>query len=151
MRENDWIVPADFGMLERISEMEREIFSDPWSVQSLENCLKNPAFAFLALLDGQGELCGYLIGSLIETEGEICSLAVSPDRRREGIGGALLSAFLQMGEDRGCEQTFLEVRAGNAPALALYQSVGFVEYGRRKRYYRNPVEDAVLMVKNRED
>lgn len=149
MRENDRIIPADSGMLERISRMEREIFSDPWSVGSLENCLKNPAFTFLAAIDGQGELCGYLIGSLIAGEGEICTLAVLPERRREGIGRSLLNAFLETGKDRGCEQVFLEVRVGNSPALELYKSCGFAEYGRRKRYYRNPTEDAVLMVYTR--
>lgn len=150
MRSDDRIVPADAGMLERIAEMEREIFSDPWPLKSLENCLKNPAFIFLAARDGQGAVCGYLAGSLIPPEGEVCTLAVSPGRRREGIGRALLTAFLQKGVERGAERFFLEVRAGNASAIALYRSCGFIEYGRRKRYYRSPTEDAVLMALERE-
>lgn len=150
MKSGDRIVPADAGMLEKIGQLEREVFPDPWSVRSLENCLKNPAFAILAAIDGQGGLLGYLIGSLTPPEGEICTFAVSPGRRREGIGRALLIDFLQRGVEIGCEQVFLEVRAGNLPALTLYKSCGFVEYGRRKSYYRNPVEDAVLMVLTKE-
>lgn len=143
------ILPADAGMLERIAQMEREIFSDPWSLKSLESCLRNPAFAFLAAVNGQGEICGYLAGSLIPPEGEICTLAVSPELRRRGIGRALLAAFLEKGAELGCDRFFLEVRAGNIPAIALYKSCGFIEYGRRKRYYRDPTEDAVLMVKEK--
>lgn len=150
MREGDRIVRGDAGMLDSIADLERQIFTDPWSPRSLAGCLTNPAFTFLVTQDGQGEVCGYLIGSLIPPEGEICSLAVRQDRRRDGIGRALVTAFLHRCAELDCECVFLEVRAGNTPALSLYESCGFTEYGRRKNYYRNPTEDAVLMVLKKE-
>ncbi len=78
-------------------------------------------------------------------DGEILNLAVDPDHRRQGVAGMLVRKLLQ----RIAGPLFLEVRAGNRPALSLYKKLGFTETGQRRSYYRNPVEDAVIMVFSR--
>ena len=76
---------------------------------------------------------------------EILNLAVDPDHRRQGVAGILARKLLQ----RIAGPLFLEVRAGNRPALSLYKKLGFTETGQRRSYYRNPVEDAVIMLFSR--
>ena len=78
-------------------------------------------------------------------EGEIANLAVAPSARRHGIGAALLDASLGEARRRGVKQVYLEVRESNAAARALYERRGFSVVGRRKRYYRHPDEDALLL------
>ena len=73
------------------------------------------------------------------------TLGVLPDARQKGIGRALTTALLQHCRDQGVRQVFLEVRAGNEAALALYRDLGFKIIDRRRRYYRNPEEDAAIM------
>lgn len=144
------IVPANRDMMKQVAQLERETFPDPWSAEDLSACLENPAYLILAAEDGGGEIRGYLIGILIPCEGEICRVAVPPEKRRQGIGRELLSEFMRYGARTGCDRYFLEVREGGEPARALYRSVGFEEYGRRKNYYRHPTEDAILMVLGKE-
>ena len=141
------IVPADRGMIGEIVELDRAAFSDPWMTADLENALGNALLCTLAATDGEGRICGYITGSLLPPEGEIWRLAVRADCRRMGIGRALTEAFLGVGQDRACDRFFLEVRADNLPAIGLYRACGFVSYGLRKNYYRNPAQDAVLMRK----
>ncbi len=76
---------------------------------------------------------------------EILNLAVDPDHRRQGVAGILVRKLLQ----RIARPVFLEVRAGNRPALSLYKKLGFTETGLRRSYYRNPIEDAVIIVFSR--
>lgn len=78
-------------------------------------------------------------------EGEILNLAVSPAGRRHGLGRALVEQAVATLRERGVGQIYLEVRESNAPARALYAARGFKEVGRRKQYYRRPVEDAIVL------
>ena len=78
-------------------------------------------------------------------EGEILNLAVSPAGRRHGLGRALVEKAVATLRERGVGQIYLEVRESNAPARALYAARGFKEVGRRKQYYRRPVEDAIVL------
>ncbi len=95
--------------------------------------------------DPQGELLGVLAATRLEAETELEWLLVHPQRRRRGTGRALLHAWLAWAEARDAAVALLEVRASNAPALRLYESLGFVVNGRRTAYYHDPVEDALLM------
>ena len=72
-------------------------------------------------------------------------IGVHPRRRREGLGGRLMARFLTEAKDRGCTDIFLEVRADNGGAIALYRRAGFLENGLRRGYYKNPAADALLM------
>lgn len=139
------LLPATKELLSEIFLIEQSVFTDPWSDDSIHFCLDNPVFAFTVAVDGDDRVAGYLIGSLLPPEGEICSLAVRPDLRRQGIGGMLLSDFLQKGEALSCDRFFLEVRSSNLAAIGLYRSRGFEPYASRKKYYSRPVEDALLM------
>ncbi len=90
-------------------------------------------------------LCCYATGTLVADEAEIHRLVVAADLRRWGIGGALLSAVLDMLTTRGGRYCYIEVRASNTPALRLYRQTGFRPVGRRRNYYRDPQEDALLL------
>ena len=125
--------------------LERLCFAEPWSERALELFLGPDAVAF-AVRNGTGTV-GYGGMMLAPGEGQITNIAVHPDLRRRGIGRAILRALLDEAGRRGLEQVVLEVRVSNAGAIALYEGMGFLRAGLRKRFYRNPVEDAIVMVK----
>ena len=129
----------------RISELEESYFPDPWQRKDILSyiCSKD-GMCFTAL--DNGVPVAYLIGRLIAPEGEIYRIAVDEKYRGRGIGYRLLSYSLKTELGRGLESTFLEVRKSNVPARKLYLSYGFSEIGERKNYYKNPTEDAVLML-----
>jgi ribosomal-protein-alanine N-acetyltransferase len=95
--------------------------------------------------DLKGTPVGFLIGRIAADEFEILNMAVSGAHRRSGIASKLLESALDFSRITGCARSYLEVRASNGPAIALYARHGFTECGRRARYYRDPVEDAVLL------
>jgi ribosomal-protein-alanine N-acetyltransferase len=95
--------------------------------------------------DGAGRPLGYVVAMIAGPEAEIADLAVSPDARRRGIGRALIDRLLADLEAEHVTAVFLEVRESNHPARALYESRAFRAIGRRKGYYRLPVEDALLL------
>jgi [ribosomal protein S18]-alanine N-acetyltransferase len=92
-----------------------------------------------------GELMGFAVASLVPPEAELESIAVAPPFHRRGLARRLFAALTSELRLVQVAEVFLEVRASNFPALALYRSLGFVEMGRRSRYYHDPVEDALVM------
>jgi ribosomal-protein-alanine N-acetyltransferase len=92
-----------------------------------------------------GRTVGVLAGLFSGKEMEILNLAVPPRMRREGVASQLLDGALAAARNSGAEQAFLEVRASNAAAIALYERLGFRLAGRRKGYYKEPVEDALVL------
>lgn len=138
------VIPAGIEHAAAIARLEAAIFPDAWSEkQILSVLLSKLSMSFVAL--SEGEVVGYMLGSLIVPEGEILRIATHPERRRRGIGSRLLSEILRRMTAEGLEDVFLEVRAGNAPARGLYRDLGFTECGVRKKYYKDPEEDAILM------
>ncbi len=138
------IVPLSRPHLAGVAELERLCFSSPWSEQALELYLTD-GVAFVAG-DAGGQVLGY-VGMLPSgDEGEILNLAVHPDARRQGLGGALLDALLAEAKRRGLSLVALEVRVSNLGAIALYRSRGFAVAGVRRRFYTAPAEDAYTMV-----
>ena len=104
------------------------------------------AFAQFLVAEGDGgAILGYVVALDAADEGEILNLAVAPTGRRAGLGRALVRQILEALSARGVRQVFLEVRDSNAPARALYTAHGFKEVGRRREYYRRPVEDAIVL------
>lgn len=97
------------------------------------------------IAERDGELAGFLILSSVLDEAEILEVAVAENFRRAGIASGLMSEIFGWCKKNGIGQIFLEVRESNFPARAYYEKFGFSEDGRRKNYYRDPVEDAVLM------
>ena len=138
--------PLVDGDLGRVAAIERAIFPDPWSRTAFAQTLARPTVRGFALDDRSGRLIGYGICSLAADEGEILNLAVDPAARRQGAGRQLLTAMLDWLASQGAREAFLEVRASNAPAIALYAASGFRRLGSRKGYYTGPREDALTMV-----
>lgn len=132
--------------IDDLVQLERQCFSVPWSKESLSSELLNPhAVYFVARLHDQ--TAGYLGMHHILDECDITNIAVSPDKRRKGIGSRLVFEAVCYGMRVGAEQIFLEVRESNTAATALYQNFDFVAAGRRKNYYSKPCEDAIIMVR----
>ncbi len=126
-----------------LSILEESPEASVWSRASLlESVFREIAWA--AELDGR--VAGILIGRVAADEFEILNLAVGKARRRLGVATQLVSAALECARTAGARQAYLEVRASNEGAIAFYTRMGFRVCGRRPNYYRNPVEDAVLLV-----
>ena len=128
-----------------IELLEGLCFPDPWSKKDIFSYICSESGMCFTVIE-DGKVIGYLIGRIIAPEGEIYRIAVHPDRRCRGIGYRLMSYALKTEKGRGLETVFLEVRSKNAPALFLYESYGFERIGERKGYYKNPDDDAVLMM-----
>jgi ribosomal-protein-alanine N-acetyltransferase len=118
------------------------VFADPWSTQDFRDCV---SFALFLVAEADDNVVGYAVALEAADEGEILNLAVAEAGRRRGLGRALVEAIVAALSDRGVRQVYLEVRESNAPARALYSEFGFKEVGRRRAYYRRPVEDAMVL------
>ena len=139
------IETAKLADVAAIVAIERAVFSDPWSARSFREALSNPSvYCACARRDGRA-LQGYVVAWFVADEGEIANLAVAPGAWGSGIGRALLDASLEEAAARKLRAVYLEVRDSNARARHLYGSRGFVEIGRRRSYYRRPVEDAIVL------
>ena len=136
-------IPYDaFG----IAEMEEAIFPDPWDYRSVVDLISTEgAMCFTATVDGK--VVAYVIGRLIAPEGEIYRVAVRDEYRQRGIAYRLLDYAVKTSRGKGLESLFIEVRSENLPAIKLYRAYGFEEVGRRRGYYRNPTDDAIVMLK----
>ena len=129
-----------------ISYAEAEIFSDPWSERDIISTISTEgAMCYTAVKDGR--LVAYILGRVIAPEGEIYRIAVLPEYRRRGIGYRLLDYAAKTERGRGLEVLFLEVRSQNVAAIALYEAYGFKRAGVRRGYYKDPVDDAIIMLK----
>jgi ribosomal-protein-alanine N-acetyltransferase len=129
-----------------IVRIERSCFADPWSEESFRRLLAvEPAIFLVAVFPPESAVAGYAIAFAVGEDGEVLNVAVDPAFRGKGLAGQMLDALLIELGARGVQTAFLEVRESNAAARALYGSRGFTEIGRRKAYYRRPVEDALVM------
>lgn len=133
--------PSDAGLL---VALERRCFGDPWSEQSFREALSS-TWSFGLIAEVGEELAGYLIGREVAGVGEVLNLATTPELRRQGVGRALLESGLRVLSLRGAMEAFLEVRESNKPALRLYADLGFQPSGTRRAYYREPIEDALVL------
>ena len=133
------------GQIPQLEELERICFSDPWTAQQLESQLKGPQNEFITAVGSDGRVLGYVGMMYVLDEGYISNVAVYPAFRRRGIADALIRRMCEIAAFHELSFVTLEVRAGNAPAIALYEKHGFRAVGRRKGYYEKPREDALLM------
>jgi len=130
----------------QLAELEKLCFSDPWSISAFEYELKNPLSVWLVAAEGD-QVAGYVGSQTVIDESDMMNIAVAPAYRRQGIGEKLIDALILQLTERGSHSLTLEVRASNAPAIALYDKHGFTQVGRRPNYYRNPKEDALILRK----
>lgn len=119
------------------------MFSDPWSERDLNDCIRTGVPFLIA--DDDGTVIGYVIAHHALDEAEILNLGVVPTRQRQGVGRALVVAMLAHLRHLGVVMVFLEVRESNEVAHRLYGALGFSQVGRRRDYYRLPIEDAVVL------
>jgi [ribosomal protein S18]-alanine N-acetyltransferase len=134
-------ISAALSILEESPEAAR------WSRASLVDSASS-GFAWVAELDGR--VSGILVGRVAADEFEILNLAVAKVCRRKGVATRLVTSALESARTAGAPRIYLEVRASNEGAIDLYTRMGFRESGRRRNYYRNPSEDAVLLVLNQD-
>lgn len=141
----DWnVIPMDRSHLKEIAAIERECFSTPWSEAMLAQELYNDTASFLVAIGEDGAVLGYAGLHVIMGEGYIDNVAVRPQYRRRGVADALLDVYQRFGQVHLAFLT-LEVRPSNRSAIDLYLKHGFAQVGRRKNYYQNPTEDAIIM------
>jgi ribosomal-protein-alanine N-acetyltransferase len=116
-----------------------------WSLNQYETAFSGEApFRVVLIAEGEGGVHGFIAGRALDTEWEIENIAVAGSVRRQGFGTLLLREFLDLARSRRASAVFLEVRESNLAARRLYEKWAFVESGRRKLYYREPDEDAIL-------
>ena len=128
----------------QLAEIERECFAHPLEETQIRSLLTGGSTLFLAAREG-GLLTGSVWVQTVLDEGYIGNVAVRPAFRRRGLADALLHARERLGREKNLSFLTLEVRAGNAPAIALYEKNGYTRVGRRPGYYDHPKEDAILM------
>ena len=126
--------------------MEKLCFADPWSENSVASELNNDLALWLVAMNDD-TVVGYIGSQTVAGETDVMNIAVHPDWRRRGIAQSLIECLVVELKNRGSEALMLEVRASNAPAIALYEKLGFRQVGRRPNYYRNPKEDALILRK----
>ncbi len=125
----------------KLAEMEKEYFSDAWSEKIVAD---EVAKERVAVIKDKENIVGYCIFMVAADEGEILRIAVDNAQRKKGYGKKLLSFAIDEMKKKGVISVFLEVRATNSAARALYHSIGFEEIGQRKNYYTKPDEDAII-------
>ncbi len=118
-----------------------------WSEASYTQLQESGGYAGWVAVATDGSLAGFIITRTIAAEAEILNLAVASHRRRSGVAAALLASALENFTLAGVRRVYLEVRASNAPAIALYEKHAFAITGTRPNYYQYPIESAVLMEK----
>ena len=133
--------------LDRVSQIEKECFSTPWSRDAFEDMIDNPLALYMVAEDN-----GYVVANCgvisAAGEGDICNVAVDPAYRKRGIGEKLLSEIMNVASKELLVEAFtLEVRASNRAAISLYEKLGFVNEGIRPGFYTSPKEDAVIFWK----
>jgi ribosomal-protein-alanine N-acetyltransferase len=137
--------------LEALLDLERRSFTHPWTGQHFREELAPPGNLLLLrgpaplLAPGRG-IVAYSAFRVVGEELSVLNLAVSAPHRRRGLARWLLSFALEAGSRRGARRAFLEVRSSNGAALALYEGLGFQVQSIRRGYYRDPGEDALVLV-----
>jgi len=127
-----------------ILDIEKEVNSAPWSEKSFRNELDHKGGIFIVAL-ADGKVAGYGGVWMVVDEAHITTIAVAPESQREGIGTRLVIDLLVRAKEAGMTCATLEVRAGNVPAISLYEKLGFKNTATRKAYYPDNKENAIVM------
>ena len=127
-----------------VAALEKLCFSDPWSASSIASELDNPLSLWL-VWEEDGAAAAYLGVQRVPPQADVMNVAVSPALRRRGIARALFAELERRLPE--IDELFLEVRASNSGAIALYRTLGFAQVGRRPNYYLDPREDALILRK----
>jgi len=149
-----YLVGLGLTHVEVLAALHAESFDEGWSAGSFDTTLRMPgAYGFVAVRREDDEPLGFALFRVAlfgagGGEAEVLTIATRPQARGQGIARALMAQGLGLAAELGVQTMFLEVAADNAPALGLYQSLGFQQTGQRKAYYARsdgPRVDAVVM------
>jgi len=133
--------------LKPVMNIETISFPDPWPRSAFEDSLGGEYHRVL-IAEIEGEIAGYASYYIELKEARLTNIAVAPQFRRKSIAKKLLEYILDVVKNAGCQHIFLDVRPGNRAAISLYLKYGFYEAYRRPDYYKNPNEDALVMVRD---
>ena len=139
------VIPIEQRHIKEIARLEEICFSEPWSEEGILEAYRLGTKFFAAEADKK--LIGYIGIKAVIDEGYITNIAVFPEFRRRGVAKALLNKVFEFAKEKGLSFVSLEVRPSNTEAVSLYEKTGFKEEGRRKNFYRLPLEDALIMTK----
>lgn len=132
--------------VDEVINLEKECFTHPWSKDNLISELKkDDSFIYLAKEDEK--IIAYLIFTITYDQADILDIAVKNEFRNKGIATKLLDEAYSLFLERKINFVTLEVRKSNVSAISLYTKHGFKEVGQRKNYYKDPIEDALLLTK----
>lgn len=131
---------------EAVAKLETVCFHDPWSIDSIRSEVENPLSLWIVAED-DGRVVGYVGSQSVLGWADMMNLAVDPEYRQRGIGKTLVTELIDRLKENEVTCLTLEVRVSNAPAIDLYIGLGFVQVGRRPKYYSNPKEDALILRK----
>ena len=138
------IRPADSSDYPAVERLEQASFDDPWPTDAILQELMPSQLRWPILAEFEGAVVGFLMSWRTPDELHILNVAVNPEVRRRGIGSTLIKAAIAEARRCGLGQITLEVRRGNFPACAMYESFGFEQTGLRPRYYADNGEDALI-------
>lgn len=130
--------------IDGVLAVEQQAFTTPWSREGFANEMSNELAYYLVLVEA-GTIIGYAGMWLIVDEAHVTNVAVLPEYRGKKLGEKLMAALLEHAKNRGAVRMTLEVRASNAVAQGLYHKFGFISQGRRRNYYTDTKEDALIM------
>ena len=138
------IMPLAETHVEMLAKLEAEIFADAWSERAFRELLTHEYCHYL-VAEMDGKIVGFAGMTVIAGEGDVDKVMVAPGYRRKGLAEELLRELFVLGESLGVEAYTLEVRVSNAPAIRLYEKMGFHGEGVRPGFYEKPKEDALIM------
>lgn len=130
----------------KVAEIEKEVFSLPWSQKSFEDAVQKDNNMYFVACDGD-KIAGYIGAWGVFDEADVTNVCVASEYRRQGIAQQLLNELIAEGHHRGIFSLFLEVRESNLPAQKLYEKNGFQNVGMRKNFYEKPVENGIVMAR----
>lgn len=136
--------PMAVGDLPRVLDIENACFSTPWKDATFRGLMRRTD-TDLYVAELEDRIVGYAACWTVIDQSELGNVAVAPDARGRGIGGALVDAVVERVKERGAHELFLEVRESNHGAQSIYRVRGFTVVGRRRSYYAQPTEDALVM------
>ena len=130
----------------QIADLEKMCFHDPWSLNRIASEVSNKLSLWFVAVENE-KVIGYVGSQTVLGETDMMNIAVHPDCRKRGIATLLITHLVDALAQQGSHSLMLEVRESNENAISVYRKLGFMDVGRRKNYYRNPKEDALILRK----
>lgn len=145
-RDDIYIEKCGLSDISQIAELEEKYIPDGWSESAFSDWMKNDNTVIFKAI-AKDDIIGFINGSWVSDEGELLNIAVDENFRKQGIAAMLLEALERCFKEKNVLKLFLEVREKNISAINLYVKHEFIKVGLRKKYYKNPDDNGILMMK----